>query len=86
VIGGKVTIAAQVAGDDLRLSWSESGGPPVAPPTRKGFGTTLICEVPRRYFGGSAEIDYAPAGVVWTLVAPLAMIVPRGDVDEVMSA
>lgn len=86
VAGGRVTITAQVAGDDLRLSWSESGGPPVAPPTRKGFGTTLICDVPRRYFGGSAQIDYAPAGVVWTLVAPLAMIVPRGDVDEVMSA
>jgi PAS domain S-box-containing protein len=86
VAGGRVTIAAQVTGGDLRLSWSESGGPPVAPPTRRGFGTTLISDVPRRYFGGSAEIDYAPAGVVWMLVAPLAMIVPRGDVDEVMSA
>ena len=29
-------------GATVRLSWQESGGPPVAPPTRKGFGSRLI--------------------------------------------
>jgi PAS domain S-box-containing protein len=29
-------------GGRLRLCWSESGGPPVKPPKRKGFGTILI--------------------------------------------
>ena len=32
---------ATTAGD-LVLDWRETGGPPVKPPTRKGFGTTII--------------------------------------------
>ena len=28
--------------NDLNFKWQESGGPPVAAPTRQGFGTTLI--------------------------------------------
>lgn len=82
VPGGVVRIAAQIEGEDLHLSWSESGGPPVSPPTRKGFGTTLISDVPRRYFGGSADIDYAPGGVVWRLVAPVDLVTPGGNADE----
>ena len=77
VSGGQVAVAAQVAGDTLALSWSETGGPPVAPPTRKGFGHTLINEVPRRYFGGEAGIDFAPEGITWRLVAPLDLILPQ---------
>lgn len=73
---GVVRIAARVEDGNLHLNWTESGGPPVSPPTRKGFGTTLISDVPRRYFGGSADIDYAPGGVTWRLVAPVAMVTP----------
>jgi len=43
---GKVEIAWQVEstqqGDRMRLRWQESGGPPVLPPGRKGFGSRLI--------------------------------------------
>lgn len=77
VRGGQVAVVATVADDQLVLSWSESGGPPVAPPTRKGFGHTLINEVPRRYFGGEVGIDFAPSGITWRLVAPLELILPN---------
>ena len=40
---GKIDIAWQVEptpqGDRMRLRWQESGGPPVTPPNRKGFGS-----------------------------------------------
>lgn len=77
VTGGQVAVVATVADDQVTLSWSETGGPPVAPPTRKGFGHTLINEVPRRYFGGEAGIDFAREGITWRMVAPLDLILPR---------
>ena len=79
VADGTVTIAARVADGRLHLVWSESGGPPVTPPERKGFGTTLISDVPSRFFGGSAGIDYAPHGIRWELVAPLDKVAAGGD-------
>lgn len=46
------------------FEWRERGGPPVSPPTRKGFGTNLIQRGLARELGGKAEIDYAPEGLV----------------------
>jgi two-component sensor histidine kinase len=39
---GKVEIKWRRDGSDIVLTWSESGGPPVSEPTRKGFGSVLI--------------------------------------------
>ena len=51
----------------FEMWWRERGGPPVAPPTRKGFGTTLIRDVPRHNLGCEVMLDYNPAGVCWSL-------------------
>lgn len=48
---------------DLLLDWKESGGPPVRPPSRKGFGTTIIDRSVPYDLGGESSIDYRPAGV-----------------------
>ena len=48
---------------DLVLTWCERDGPPVVPPTRKGFGTTIIHKSVPYDLGGSATVDYAPSGV-----------------------
>jgi PAS domain S-box-containing protein len=50
--------------------WRESGGPPVTPPTRRGFGRFLIERVFGADFGGSVRIDYHPDGVECVLTAP----------------
>lgn len=63
--------------DGFSMSWVEAGGPQVAKPERTGFGSTLIAEVPQRFFGGEAQIEYAGGGIKWTLHAPLAMIEAR---------
>lgn len=49
--------------NDLILEWEESGGPPAAPPTRKGFGTTIIDRSIPYDLGGAASIEYPPEGV-----------------------
>lgn len=46
----------------VTLDWIESGGPPVSPPSRSGFGSRLISTSIKGDLHGSAEIAYAPEG------------------------
>lgn len=55
----------------LQLTWSESGGPPVRPPARKGFGTTLIERSLPHEHGGSVSLEFLPKGVQAQFVIPL---------------
>jgi len=54
------------------LRWEESGGPPVAPPSRRGFGSRLIERSLAQDLGGEVKVDFMPAGVVCTVDARLA--------------
>ncbi|MCJ2081129.1 GAF domain-containing protein [Methylobacterium sp. J-090] len=56
----------------LRLAWIEVGGPPVTPPTRKGFGSRFIERGLASQVGGSLSLEYRPEGVACILVAPLS--------------
>jgi two-component sensor histidine kinase len=72
---GRVRIAWDildgVGSDRLRFRWEESGGPPVVPPTRTGFGSRMIERALAVEIGGSADIAYHPTGILFTAVAPL---------------
>ncbi len=54
----------------LRLHWKESGGPPVSPPSRRGFGTLLIESELAKQVKGDVRLNYDPAGVVCEIVLP----------------
>lgn len=77
---GHVTVKWCVTGEgdtaNFRLEWTERGGPPVAPPIRKGFGSRLI---ERGMGGGEVAIDYPPEGVTCTISVPLSGFQLRGD-------
>lgn len=55
----------------LRLSWAETGGPPVTAPVKRGFGSRLIERSVRDQLGGEATVDFLPRGVVCTLICSL---------------
>ena len=55
---------------ELRLTWRETGGPPVEPPTRRGFGSRLL-EASLRDLGGRTSLAYAAEGVTAEFSAPL---------------
>lgn len=55
----------------VRLRWSESGGPAVSAPTRRGSGTRLITSGIPMELGGTSVIDYSPSGVVCVIEFPL---------------
>jgi PAS domain S-box-containing protein len=63
---GQVGIEWTVEERKLHFTWSERGGPPVPPPTRRGFGTMLI-EQSAKSAGGDAQARFAPDGVTWII-------------------
>ncbi len=73
--GGRVFVEWRVSeeadGPTLTFRWRESGGPPVEPPRRRGFGARLL----ERGIGGDlrgiTRLDYLPTGVVFEAVASL---------------
>jgi two-component system, chemotaxis family, CheB/CheR fusion protein len=63
---GHVRVAWEIPGGDppkrFRLCWKESGGPPVSPPTQKGFGSLLIERALQNHLG-QARLDFDPQGL-----------------------
>ncbi|MEQ7874572.1 HWE histidine kinase domain-containing protein [Sphingomonas sp. ASV193] len=59
----------------LKIYWREKDGPPVKPPTRKGFGTTIIEHSVPYDLGGEAELHYDPEGFNAEFTIPATHIV-----------
>ena len=74
-------VVASGGAEVFQFSWTEAGGPPVAPPSRMGFGSRLIERATAAEFGGEVSLDYAPEGVRWRLSAPYAGLAERGRGD-----
>ncbi|AMB47587.1 regulator [Methylobacterium sp. AMS5] len=55
----------------LKLRWQEAGGPPVLPPTRRGFGSRMIERGVANELGGEVRILFESDGLVCTLDIPL---------------
>ena len=75
--GGSIEIRWQpVRGDNigrrqLRIDWIEQGGPTVAEPQQRGFGSKLIEGSIAAELGGSARLSYEPSGLRCEIVIPL---------------
>jgi two-component sensor histidine kinase len=76
--GGVVSIswATEPLGKSLAMRWVESGGPIVAPPGAKSFGTRLIESGIPRQFGGEGHLRFPASGAVFELTVPLERIRP----------
>lgn len=61
----------QTEPERLLLRWEESDGPAVRPPSRRGFGSSLIERGLAQDLNGSARIAFPCTGVICTLDAPL---------------
>ncbi len=72
---GRIRVAWGLAPDPgaarLELTWTERGGPPVKPPTDRGFGSRLIERGLAAELSGSAAIDFQPDGVICRIRALL---------------
>jgi len=70
---GKIQISWSVEpnadGQRLRLNWTESGGPLVKVPIRRGFGTRLIERSLSQDLRGEVRLAFAPTGLICTIDA-----------------
>lgn len=60
---------------DLHIEWRERGGPAVTPPTRQGFGSTIIQRSIPYDLGGAADVRYAMTGMEAEFCVPARHIV-----------
>ena len=58
----------------MRLIWTEQNGPIVVPPTRRGFGHTVL-ERMATSLGGEVSFEFPPEGVRWALAIDATHIV-----------
>ena len=50
----------RIGGDALELEWTETGGPPAAPPASLGFGLTIVRSSIEAQFRGGVIYDWRP--------------------------
>jgi two-component sensor histidine kinase len=70
--GGRVVVTSGFENAALRITWKESGGPPVNAPTGEtaGFGSFLLNRVLSHDIGGTVVVDYGKSGVRCDIVLP----------------
>ena len=80
---GRLEIAWEIdrAKNTFMLSWVERDGPPIAAPTRAGFGQRVIIEMVESSLGGKVQLNYPAPGLVWQVNAPLDKLNARNILD-----
>jgi two-component sensor histidine kinase len=75
VPAGRIEIAWTIDDENqrLRLTWSEKGGPSVAPPSRRSFGTRMIGSLGKQ-LNGEVQLAYQVTGFIYTLDVPLSSL------------
>jgi PAS domain S-box-containing protein len=76
--GGRVDVRWRLKNGFFTMGWTERDGPPVSPPERPGFGSTVITAMAERTVGGKVHLEYAPAGVTWRLTCRAASALEGG--------
>ena len=64
---GKVSLNWQCEHGKLSVQWEEIGGPPVSPPTTRGYGTKVITASIQQQLSGAATFDWRPVGLTFTM-------------------
>ena len=72
---GHVFVSWIVRREEAVLDWVESGGPPVAPPRRRGFGSTVVERGLSYELGGRSTLNFDPAGLRCVVTIPLRQLV-----------
>lgn len=74
---GRVKVSWTITKNDeprFQLDWQERNGPPVTPPTRKGFGSAITQRHGEAAFRANVTAEYKPTGLEWRMDAPLSAI------------
>lgn len=65
---GVLDVSGRVAGDNVRIIWTEQGGPEIAMPTgQPGYGSKLVRRTVEGSLGGSISYEWSRCGALVTL-------------------
>jgi PAS domain S-box-containing protein len=78
-LAGKLSVQWDLHGGTLSLIWQEAGGPPVLPPTSRGFGTKSLMASVETQLGGQALFDWLPEGLICRLQVPVTSKPAAGE-------
>jgi PAS domain S-box-containing protein len=77
---GRVKVLwSRLSAGQLRFVWQEFGGPRASPPTKKGFGLTIL-QTAAADLGAIANSDFRAEGFVYTLQGPFELVQPGATV------
>ena len=68
------SIQGEGAGARFKFQWLERDGPPVVPPTHRGFGRVLLEKAAAQEFGEPPQIRFSSAGLTYEIDAPLSVV------------
>ncbi|MCP1200852.1 sensor histidine kinase [Notoacmeibacter sp. MSK16QG-6] len=60
---GQISVEWRLDGQEFWLRWQETGGPQLAEPTHKGYGTRYIRSALQTLFGGPPQLRFEPQGL-----------------------
>lgn len=75
--GGRLSVSWSVEDGACAIAWLESGGPPVMPPSRVGFGSVLIDRSIPFDLGGESDVRYLPEGLQGRFRIPMRHVSVR---------
>ena len=73
----KWTMEPVIEGSQILLQWQEKDGPPVTPPSHRGFGSRVIERGVAHELEGTVHFDYHSDGLICTMTFPPACRRPR---------
>jgi two-component sensor histidine kinase len=78
-LDGRISVHWRVEAEDspeprFTLIWQEHGGPPVAEPAERGFGSMVTTRMVEAGTRGNVTVEYARAGLFWQLSCPAAVV------------
>jgi two-component sensor histidine kinase len=59
----------------FEILWTETAGPPVAPPSARHFGRVLLEEVVPLSVQGQAKLAFTPGGIRYSLTMPQSELI-----------
>jgi two-component sensor histidine kinase len=65
------------SGEAFIMTWRERCAHPIAAPSKRGFGSTVICEMTGRSLGATVDLDFPVTGLTWRLKCSAGEVLDR---------
>jgi PAS domain S-box-containing protein len=74
VVGIRWNVEDQHEGQRFKMSWCETGSPPIKAPKRHGFGHSVLVNMAEYALAGRVSLTYPSEGLQWHLDAPAEIV------------